>query len=90
MKTSDTSTNRYKENPSQTTQILWYLKEGNTLNPLQALDMFGCFRLGARIWDIRDMGINVKTTLITTSTGKVVAEYQLQKSYIQTKMDFNN
>jgi hypothetical protein len=38
---------------SQTTQILNHLKEGNTLSPLEALDMFGCLRLGARIWELR-------------------------------------
>lgn len=37
---------------SQTKQILAYMKSGNSINPLQALSMFGCFRLGARIADI--------------------------------------
>lgn len=38
---------------SQTAKILSHLKEGRTLSPLQALDLYGCFRLGARIYDLR-------------------------------------
>jgi len=78
--------NTYKENPSQTTQILWHLKAGYSLTPIDALNMFGCFRLGARIWDIKKMGFNVKSKLITTNTNKVVAEYSLGKNYIQGKL----
>jgi len=84
--TSDTSINRYKENPSQTTQILWYLKEGKTLTPIDALNMFGCFRLGARIFDIKKMGFNISSKLITTSTNKVVSEYKLINGYTQGKL----
>ena len=75
--------NKIQENPSQTTQILLYMKAGNSITPIQALEMFGSFRLGARIFSIRKMGINIDTKLITTNTGKVVAEYSLGKTYIQ-------
>lgn len=34
-------------------QILEHLKSGESITPLDALRMFGCFRLGARIWDLR-------------------------------------
>lgn len=40
---------------SQTKQILAWLREGNSINPLQALGLFGCFRLGARIADIAEI-----------------------------------
>ncbi len=37
---------------SQTSRILSYMLEGHSITPLEALDLFGCFRLGARIKDI--------------------------------------
>ena len=38
---------------SQITQILNHLQEGNSLSPLEALNMFGCFRLSGRIFELR-------------------------------------
>ena len=38
---------------TQNAAILSYLKRGRTLSPLQALDLFGCLRLSARIYDLR-------------------------------------
>jgi hypothetical protein len=37
---------------SQARQILAYMQAGHSINPLEALRLFGCFRLGARIKDI--------------------------------------
>ena len=39
---------------AQINKILEYLKQGYSLTPIQALHLFGCFRLGARIWDIKN------------------------------------
>jgi hypothetical protein len=39
--------------PSQTKQILEHLEKGNTISPIDALNMFGCLRLGARIYELR-------------------------------------
>lgn len=75
-----------KENPTQTTKILLYLKEGNKLTGMDALNLFNCWRLGARIFQIREMGFNVIMKLITTNTGKVIGEYSLGKNYTQTKL----
>src|ERR1019366_597999 len=33
--------------------ILETLKVGDSVTPLDALRLWGCFRLGARIWDLR-------------------------------------
>ena len=75
-----------QKNPTQTTRVLWHLKAGHKLTALDALNLFGCWRLGARIWDIKEMGFNVKMKLITTSTGKVVGEYSLGNTYKQTNL----
>ena len=39
--------------------ILEHLQSGRTLTPLAALNLFGCFRLGARIWDLRKAGYKI-------------------------------
>lgn len=40
----------------QEVQVLSYLKTGKTLTAIQALDMFRCFRLAARIHTLRQKG----------------------------------
>ena len=38
---------------TQNLQILSYLKKGKPITPLEALEKFGCWRLSARIYDLR-------------------------------------
>lgn len=58
-------------------QIRRALENGEELTPLDALNRFGCFRLGARIWDLRHEGMNIQKTMRKTSTGKKIASYKL-------------
>ena len=39
---------------SQTQLIKNHLEQGLSITPLEALNKVGCFRLGARIWDIKN------------------------------------
>ena len=56
---------------SQNEQIRKYLESGKSLTPLDALYQFGCFRLGARIYDLRKQGMTIKArTVQITSAGK--------------------
>lgn len=64
------------ENKSQTELILEYLRQGNTITPIEALQKFGCFRLGARIWDLKDAGHNIITET-EENEGKRYARYKL-------------
>lgn len=63
---------------SQEKQILIHLKTGKTINPLQALKEFGCFRLSARIRDAKDNGHNITTKMVLEGN-KRFAEYKLVK-----------
>ena len=76
------SRNFNPNNPSsQTSQILAWLKRGRTLTPRQALDLFDCFRLSARIYDLRDEGYNIKTRdKVVGPNKKHVAEYYLEEN----------
>jgi len=48
---------------SQKKLILARLQEGRMITPLEALLWFGCFRLGARIYDLRKEGYPIQTKL---------------------------
>ena len=61
---------------TQNQQILDYLKSGKTITPLTALNKFGCFRLSARIFNLREQG-NAIITKNVTRKGKTFAEYSL-------------
>ena len=63
---------------TQTQRILIYLKTGKTLTPLEALKKFGCFRLAARISDLRSQGHTIWTNYITKDN-KTFAAYKLSK-----------
>lgn len=61
---------------SQAHQILEYLKQGNAITPLDALRLFGCFRLSARIADLRDCGHSIAMAR-KNENGKTFAECRL-------------
>lgn len=62
---------------SQTTQILDMLERG-PVTAMDALQEAGCFRLAARIADLRQQGHNIKTETIVVN-GKHIAQYQLEE-----------
>ena len=62
---------------SQNTQILNYLEKGKKLTPLAALNKFGCYRLSARILDLRQRGHNIITENISKN-GKTFAQYSME------------
>lgn len=66
---------------SQCQRILDHLKTGETITALQALDLFGCNRLAARIADLRNADHEISSTRITVFNrdgGKCyVSEYRL-------------
>ena len=62
---------------SQTERILQYMLEGHSITPLEALEKFKCFRLGARIADIKARGYLVYSEFVTTPSEKKVKQYHL-------------
>ena len=65
---------------SQTTRILHHLKLGKPITPLQALREFHCFRLGARIFELRRKGHVIHKQLIRVGQRQRVAEYRMLKA----------
>lgn len=62
---------------SQTDRILEWMLLGNSITPLEALERFKCFRLGARIADIKKRGYLVYSEFVTTESEKKVKRYHL-------------
>lgn len=61
--------------------ILNHLETKGPLTQLEALQKYGCGRLGARIWDLRHAGFPIKKrwkTVAKANGGKaIVAEYYI-------------
>ena len=41
---------------SQSIMILEHLQKNGSITQAEAIERFGCYRLGARIWDLRQSG----------------------------------
>lgn len=68
---------------TQAAQILSHLRAGHRITPMEALDLFGCFRLGARIWELCKAGFKIgkcmkRVTSERTGRPARVAEYYLE------------
>jgi hypothetical protein len=70
---------------TQLKRIREHLNRGKKITPLEALYDYGCFRLGARINDLRREGMDIKTEIIEITSSSVrankkrVAQYSLNK-----------
>lgn len=62
---------------TQCKQIAAHLEGGNTITAMEALNLFGCFRLASRIHDLKVQGYNIIVDRIKTATGKTVAQYRM-------------
>lgn len=67
-----------KASKSQKERILEHLLSGKSISPLEALNLYGSLRLGARIADIRSEGYIVYMEMVKdTKTGKRYAQYSM-------------
>ena len=70
------------ETESQNKRIRKYLESGRSITALDALHLYNCFRLSARIYDLKDAGMNIEPEMIEImSDGKTkrIAKYHLAK-----------
>lgn len=68
-----------KSSQVQKEAILNYMMEGHSITPLEALEKFKCFRLGARIWELihKDGYLIYKEMVKDPVTGKRYAQYSM-------------
>ena len=64
---------------SQNAQITAYLQAGNSITALEALELFGCFRLASRISDLRKRNYDISVKRVLTANGKKIAQYSLNQ-----------
>lgn len=50
----------------QTERVLQYMKDHKTITPKQAMEELGIYRLGARIYDLRQQGHEIKAGWLET------------------------
>ena len=62
---------------TQEKMILAHLRRGRSITAMDALQQYQCFRLAARIKDLRDAGYNIITTMETVGDKKQIARYSL-------------
>jgi hypothetical protein len=67
-----------KSTDSQTALIKGWLLNGRSITQLDALNMFGCFRLSARIANLREEGFDIVTDMVNVND-KRIAKYSLNK-----------
>jgi len=77
--------NTNQDSPSQRAQIRKHLEGGGTLTAMDALNMFGCWNMKARVHEIRQAlqeegnQFVVITEMIPVSPKKRVARYRIEK-----------
>lgn len=64
---------------TQNSQLLALLRarQGVGVTALEALNLIGSLRLAARVNDLRAMGHDIESTMVTLDSGKRVARYVL-------------
>lgn len=56
---------RTKHTRSQCDKILAHMQSGKSISQYEAAQKFGCYRLSARIWDLRDRGYEINKQMVT-------------------------
>lgn len=77
--------NQNNETQTQEAAILEHLLLGRSITPLDALTLYKCMRLGARIFSPRKQNYPIERKMITTPTGKRVASYYMNSDWLRTQ-----
>ncbi|WP_413205998.1 helix-turn-helix domain-containing protein [Rhodospirillum sp. A1_3_36] len=64
---------------SQIDDILDHFLDGDSLTQDQALDLYGCTRLAARVWDLRQLGHPIEKRMVRDDQHRLVAEYYITR-----------
>lgn len=62
---------------SQTSMIFQHMRARDHITALEALGLYGVFRLAARIEELRRRGVKITTDVVYDVTGKRYARYRL-------------
>ena len=73
---------------SKMSKILHHLQAGKTITPLEALGLYGSFRLSAVIFSLKKRGYDIYTNIKKDMNGSVYAEYKLNRDKNTDQLDF--
>lgn len=70
---------------TQCEKSLQHMQQHGSITPAEAVDKFHCYRLGARIFDLKKRGTPIKTEIVSGKTKDGApysfAKYSLLKEY---------
>ena len=64
-------------NKSQKQLILEHMQNGHKITPIDALKLYGCFRLANVIFELRNEGYDIATDMVKNQNNKEFASYRL-------------
>lgn len=70
---------------TQCERVLQYMQDFGSINPMQALGDLGCYRLGARIYDLRQGGHHITRRMVSAKN-----RYGESVSYAEYRLADNN
>lgn len=72
-------------------KILDYMKQGNTINQWDAIELFRYTRLSATIFNLKERGIDIKSKWVKSNiTGKKYKDYWISEEKVeQETLGFN-
>lgn len=74
-----------KHSVSQCQMIAAHLEDGHSIGRLEALQLFGCFELSARICELRNRGMFISSRNIVTPSGKHGVEYFIPQDKLPSR-----
>ena len=60
---------------TQNEALLNHMMTGRSISPLEALGLYGVFRLAARMFELKAMGVDIQKNTKVDINGKQYAEY---------------
>lgn len=60
---------------TQNDTLLNHMMTGRSISPLEALGLYGVFRLAARMFELKAMGVDIQKNTKVDINGKQYAEY---------------
>ena len=68
---------------SQNTKIAEHLKAGKGISQQLAISMFKCYRLGARIYDLKQKGMEIYTQMVEHAGSRFALYYMKNSPHYQ-------
>ena len=62
---------------TQNNTLLNHMMTGRSISPLEALGLYGVFRLAARMFELKGMGVDIQKVTKVDINGKQYAEYSI-------------